>query len=277
MRILVTGSAGMIGSNIARLLDSPDLCDKRFGWDARDVRDSYDLIYDCAASTRGIGSDDFLETAQVPLNLVQQTKHIVYLSSSCVYHDSATLPTLEYEGFVDEPESANRGYGWAKRVGELACRYSGIKSTILRLSNIYGPSYDWSNPIKHVIPALIERMLAGENPLVVWGSGEQTRSFMYEEDVAEIIVRLSRHEGTFNLGGQETTIQELVTLLAEITGYKGHIVYDKSKPEGPARKSQSTERLQKALGKWKVTPLKEGLEKTVRAAKRNHRTLEPAY
>jgi|HubBroStandDraft_6_1064221.scaffolds.fasta_scaffold00134_36 nucleoside-diphosphate-sugar epimerase len=269
MRVLVAGSAGLIGSNVVRILRDngicPDLCDKRFGWDARDVRDGYDLIYDCAAPTRGIGSHDFLETAQVPLNLVQQTDHIVYLSSSCVYPDTASVPTPEAEGFNGEPEEANRGYGWAKRVGELACRYSDVKATIVRPSNIYGPSYDWTNPVKHVIPALVERMLTGESPLVVWGNGQQTRSFMYEDDCALLIVRLAEHEGTFNLGGEESTIQELAEMLADITDYRGEIVYDKSKPEGPARKAQKTEKLEMALGSWKVTPLREGLERTVHA------------
>jgi nucleoside-diphosphate-sugar epimerase len=275
VRILVAGSAGMIGSNVARLLDNPDLCDKKSGWDARDVRDRYDLIYDCASYTRGIGNEEFLETAQIPLNLAQQTKHLVYLSSSCVYPHYTPMPAMESWGFKDEPESTNLGYGWAKRVGEMACKY--VKSTIARLPNVYGPSYDWSNPEKNVIPALIEKMQRGEDPLIVWGSGEQTRSFLYEEDCARILVRLSEHEGVFNLGGEETSIRELVTLLSEITEYKGKIVYDQSKPEGPKRKALDTSKLRAALVNWKVTPLKEGLAKTVYATARNYRYSQSAH
>jgi nucleoside-diphosphate-sugar epimerase len=281
MRILVAGSEGMIGSNVVRLLrergESPDLCDKKSGWDARDVRDFYDIIYDCASPTRGIGSHDFLETAQIPLNLVQQTAHIVYLSSSCVYPDNATIPTPESEGFLGEPEEANRGYGWAKRAGELACRYSNAKYTILRLGNIYGPSYDWTNPVKHVIPSLIERILSGENPLVVWGSGNQTRSFMYEESCARIILEMSDragNRGVFNAGGQETSIHELVETIAEIVGYEGKIVFDTTKPEGPLRKAQDTNKMDSIVRAH--LSLHTGLERTISAARRNYRVSESA-
>lgn len=289
MRILVAGGGGMIGSNIVRLLDG-----QAFTADLRatrhDLRDTFtcetvarnmDVIYDCAAPTRGIGSHDFSDVARIPLNLLaQRPKHFVYASSSCVYPDNATIPTPEFEGFDAEPEAANRGYGWGKRVGELACRYSGVACTIVRPSNVYGPSYDWSNPVKHVIPSLIEKMLTGRD-LTVWGSGEQTRSFLYEEDCARLMIALSRHTGIFNMPGEEITVRELVTKLANIMCFQGEIHFDTSRPEGPKRKLQDDTKLVSVLPNWEPqVSLDEGLRRTIEAASdayRNHQLSQSAH
>lgn len=280
MRILVTGAAGMIGSSICRFLDEQERAyiPTDIRTDQRDLRelfqcqvmaDDVDMIFDCAAPTRGIGSNDFLETSAIPVNLLScKPKHYVYLSSSCVYPDAAPLPTTEDWGFSAWPESANQGYGWAKRMGELACKYSGSACTIVRPSNVYGPSYRWDQPIKHVIPSLIERMLAGENPLVVWGSGEQTRSFIYEDDCADLILRLSHHVGTFNIPGEEVPIKDLVDVIARTVGYIGKIEFDTTRPEGPKRKAQDWTNLRSVLPDWKSkVPVYEGLLRTVEAAR----------
>lgn len=272
----------MIGSNVAKLLPDCKVRDLKNCWDLRDPNDCIgmegNVVFDLAAPTRGIGSDDFSDAARVPLNiLAAKPKHFIYASSSCVYPDGASVPTPEAFGFLLDPERANQGYGWAKRVGELACRYSDIPCTIVRPSNIYGPSYDWSNPTKHVIPSLIERMLRGDDPLVVWGDGHQTRSFMYEEDCASLIVALSKHQGTFNLGGDEVPIGYVVAILAQMLDYKGKVVFDDTKPVGPRRKAQDTTKIHSVLGAIVSTPLEEGLRRTVLAAQRNYRTLQPAH
>lgn len=267
----------MIGSNIKRLLGNCAVADLLTGSDLLEnwhFSPRPELIFDCAAPTQGIGSDDFMDAARIPLNLLSTKPAIyVYASSSCVYPDGIILPATEEWGLAGEPEEANRGYGWAKRVGELACKYSGVPCTIVRLANIYGPSYDWSKPHKHVIPSLIEKMLRGDDPLIVWGSGNQTRSFMYEVDCAKRMIALSAHPGTYNMGGVEISIRDIVQLLKGIIGYKGQIVYDLTKPEGPLRKAQSTKKMDKILGPLSITPILKGLELTVESyeAIRNHR------
>ena len=277
MRNIVAGSSGMIGSRVVAMLDAPIRLDLKDGVDLRCFDDHWDsvfegiegnIVFDCAAPTQGIGSDEFLDVARIPMNLLaSRPSKFIYCSSSCVYSDFCEVPTTEDEGILGLPESANRGYGWAKRCGELACKYSGVSCAIVRPSNIYGPSYDWSKEHKHVIPSLITQMLDGVNPLIVWGSGHQSRSFMYEEDCAALIVALSKHEGTFNLGGEEIKIGALAKMIAELVGYKGQIVFDTDKPEGPRRKVQDTTLLNRTLGSVVSTPLEEGLRKTIAAAR----------
>lgn len=275
MRPVVAGGMGMIGSNVAKLLPAPVILDLKNGYDLRDPKDcelaAGALVFDLAAPTEGIGSHNFSDVARIPLNLLaKHPKRYIYVSSSCVYPDTAEVPTEEYEGLASYPESANEGYGWGKRCGELACKYSDVPHTIVRPGNIYGPSYDWSRKHKHVIPALIEKMLRRDETIVVWGDGYQSRSFMYEEDCAKLIVALSKYDGIYNLGGWEMRIGHLVKLLVELTGYQGKIVFDSSKPTGPMRKAQCTKRMERVLGKVVLTPIEEGLRKTIDAMVNSH-------
>ena len=272
----------MIGSCVAALLKDEDciLLDKKGGCDAsrgfeKWFKDS--VVIDCAAPTRGIGSDDFIETAIVPLTILRaQPRYYMYLSSSCVYADWLEKRT-ENAGFYGSPETANQGYGWAKRAGELACHYSGIPHTILRLPNIYGPSYSWDNEPKHFIPAIIEKLEHGDNPLTVWGSGNQVRSFLYETDCAELILEMLWCQGTYNVPGEDATIREVVEDLAAECGYSGKIQFDTSKPEGPKQKTMDCRKMAEVLPYWspKVS-LTDGLRQTFDTY-RNHRVSQPTH
>ncbi|MFZ3211392.1 MAG: NAD-dependent epimerase/dehydratase family protein [Terriglobales bacterium] len=289
MRVLVAGGAGMIGSNIVRLLGpSAVVADVSVdGWDLRNFSvcqmavEGMDAIYDCAARTVGIEyssnhhGEMFYDTAAISLNLLEaarlaNVKKYMVVSSSCVYPDWAQVPVLESDGEPGAPESANLGYGWAKRFAEIQGRlYAeqyGMHVVIVRPGNVYGPSYNWANPEMHVIPSLISKMLGGDDPLTVWGSGQQTRSFLYEEDCARLMIALME-KGTrgeaYNLGGEEVSIGKLTKLLAELCEYTGTIIFDAGKPEGPARKAQNTKKLEMLLGKALLTPLREGLQKTI--------------
>ena len=177
--------------------------------------------------------------------------HVVVTSSSCIYPDDAPVPTPELEPFVRGPEEVNQGYGWAKRIQELASGYfareRGMTITILRPFNMYGGNYPWrSNERAHVIPSLVKRVLDGEDPLVVWGSGEQRRNFLHGRDAAELAVRIVARgaEGPVNVGYEEDTrIADLVALICDVTDRHPKIVFDRSKPDGQARKSADSTRL----------------------------------
>ena len=195
--------------------------------------------------------------------------HVVLTSSSCVYPDDAPVPTPELDPFTGSPEQVNEGYGWAKRIHELAGRYFArerdMNVTILRPFNMYGGNYPWrSNERAHVIPSIVKRVLDGEDPLVVWGSGEQRRNFLHGSDAAELTLRIiaGGANGPVNVGYEEDTrIADLVALVCDVTGRDPQIVFDRSKPDGQARKSADSTRLRAMTDNYvpKVT-LRAGIE-----------------
>lgn len=248
-----------------------------------DVLRGVELFINLAAKASGVGFSrthhgdmliDNVLCGLVPLQAAVRcdVPRIVMTSSSCVYPDDAAIPTPELDAFVGQPEQVNEGYGWAKRVQELAAGYlsreHGAKITILRPFNLYGGNYPWRSTEKaHVIPALVKRVLDGEDPLVVWGSGEQRRNFLHGRDAAEIVRRIieSGADGPVNVGYEEDTrIADLVTLVCEVTGRHPKIVFDRSKPDGQARKSADATRLRGLTGDYiPAVSLREGIEEMV--------------
>jgi GDP-L-fucose synthase len=204
-------------------------------------------------------------------------KEYLYVSSSCVYPQMDSMDHME-EPMAEFgwPETANEGYGWAKRIGERQAQYYArenprLRIVIARPANIYGPSYDWKTYNPHVIPSLILQMLQKKDHIVVWGSGNQTRTFMHERDVAQLIVNLmekGKSGEAYNLGGTEIQIRHLVTGLADICKFKGKISFDTSRPEGPVRKAYDTQKLEPLIKRPPEIPITEGLRETVEAARK---------
>lgn len=197
----------------------------------------------------------------------------VILSSSCVYPDNAPIPTPELDVFTGLPESVNEGYGWAKRIQELAGMYYardyGMKVTIVRPFNLYGANYQWSSEEKaHVIPALIKRIMNGMDPLVVWGSGKQRRNFLHGSDTSRLIIKIIEKDliaTSINIGyDEDTSIAELVDLICEVGGVSPKIIYDTSKPEGHFRKCADATLLRKVTdGYVPRVSLREGIAEMV--------------
>ena len=295
-RVLVGGGCGFLGSYLVPALVAAGarvtVVDNLEGGDASaldpvrhgvafvraDLRDrdacdtvlaEQDLFINLAAKASGVGFSrthhgemlvDNVVCGLVPLQAAARHKlpHVVMTSTSCVYPDDAPVPTPELDAFVGLPEQVNEGYGWAKRVQELAAGYfareQGMKITILRPFNMYGANYPWRSMEKaHVIPAVVKRVLDGEDPLVVWGSGEQRRNFLHGRDAAEVILRViaSGAEGAVNIGYEEDTrIADLVALICEVTGRRPRIEFDRSRPDGQARKSADATRLRSLTGDY---------------------------
>lgn len=243
----------------------------------------HDLFINLAAKTSGVGFSrahhgemfvDNVLCGLVPLDAARRhgMGQVVMTSSSCIYPDDVEVPTPELDACVGAPESVNEGYGWAKRVQELGAGYFareyGMTITMLRPFNLYGANYPWRSLDKaHVIPALVKRVLDGEDPLVVWGSGDQRRNFLHGRDAAELILRLAAGvaEGPVNLGYEEDTrIADLVTLICDVTDRHPRIVFDRSRPDGQARKSADATRLRALTGGYepRVT-LRQGVEEMV--------------
>jgi nucleoside-diphosphate-sugar epimerase len=320
--VLVTGGAGLIGSylvehllrdgarvRVADNLDSGSLNNLSGSLDSievaklnlrdpeacRQAAQGMDAVFDLAARTVGIGysikhhGEMFYDSLTISMNMMEAARQAgveryLVTSSSCVYPDGSPIPTPEEAAEVNNPEAANAGYGWAKRMAELQgmfyAREYGMKVAIVRLVNAYGPRYHWDHEEPHVIPSLIQQMVAGKDPLFIWGSGRQTRSFIHASDIAALMKLALERAATaepMNIGSpEETTISDLVSTLTEIVGFKGKIIYDTSKPEGPARKGLDLSRQRSLIGDFRPQfTLRQGLSQTVDAA-REHQAASAA-
>jgi nucleoside-diphosphate-sugar epimerase len=251
------------------------LCDEALG--------GHDVFINLAANASGIEFSrkhhgqmlvDNVMCGLVPLEAAQRqdVKRVVVTSSACVYRDDVPVPTKEEHAFGGTPELVNEGYGWAKRVQELAAGYfaadCGMNITILRPFNLYGANYMVRSLARaHVIPALVRRVLDGEDPLVVWGSGTQSRNFLHGRDAAEIVLRIitSGAGGPVNVGYEdEITIAELATLICDVAGRRPQIVFDRSRPDGQARKAADSTRLRALTGDYRPrVTLRQGIEEIV--------------
>lgn len=199
-------------------------------------------------------------------------KRLVFLGSSCIYPKHAPQPIREEALLTGAIEPTNEPYAIAKIAGlkltESYRRQFGVDYVSVMPTNLYGPGDNYHPEHSHVIAALIRRIheakLENKPEVVVWGTGTPRREFLYVDDLAEAIVMvLDRYSDDMhiNIGsGEDITITELARLVAQVVGYSGAIVYDRSKPDGTPRKLLDTSRI-KALGWAPTTPLEQGLQK----------------
>ncbi|MSP90507.1 MAG: NAD-dependent epimerase/dehydratase family protein [Myxococcales bacterium] len=201
-----------------------------------------------------------------------QVGRVLVTSSACVYPRFCKLPTPESEGFEGRPEPTNAGYGWAKRMEEfLAGAYAnefGMSVAVARPYNAYGPRDDFDPASSHVIPALVRKAFEpGGGELVVWGSGRQSRSFLYVTDFADGLIRICERapdaEPT-NVGAdEETTIGAVAEAIARLAGTGKRVVFDTGKPEGQPRRHCDVARLESLYDFRARVPLADGLARTV--------------
>lgn len=201
---------------------------------------------------------------------VNNVERFITISSACVYPRYCTIPTPEEEGLKDEPEPTNQGYGWAKRMEEFLSMWYrkefGMKIAIGRPYNAYGPRDNFNPESSHVIPALIKKIVEAEESIEVWGSGEQSRSFIYATDFAMGLKRLAEimPEETINIGAdEEIKIKNLIFLIKELTNRDIKIKFDTSKPEGQPRRKCDTTRAQNILGFKTQVSIRDGLKDTI--------------
>jgi GDP-L-fucose synthase len=191
------------------------------------------------------------------------------------------VPFIEEDLWSGYPEETNAPYGLAKKmllVQSQAYRQQyNFNSIFLLLVNLYGPRDNFSTESSHVIPALIKKCFdaikEGKDEIVVWGTGKATREFLYVEDAAEgIILAAEKYNKSepVNLGsGFEISIKDLAGMIAELTGFKGRIVWDKTKPDGQPRRYLDTIKAYKEFGFKAETSLEKGLKKVVEWYKNN--------
>jgi GDP-L-fucose synthase len=291
-KILITGSTGMVGSAVVRIL-------KELGYNnlltpprkevdlvnPQDVQAYFayhkpEYVFLIAAKVGGIHANMTYRADFIFDNLMMQSntinackennvKKVLFVSSGCVYPKYAENPISEEAMLTGLLEPSNEHYSIAKIAGIKMCEaYNmqyGLEYAVVIPNNIYGPGDNYHPENSHVMASLIRKFHEAKQngtDVEIWGSGKQMREFVYVEDVAKACVSLidSSYIGAYNCSSEhEITIKDLAELVAEILEFKGNIVYNTDKPEGHPRKGFSCTKL-KQTGWDASTSLREGIQ-----------------
>jgi GDP-L-fucose synthase len=291
--VLVTGGGGFLGSHIVeRLRERGDevIAARRADYDLTSFDGAQrlfanaqpELVFHLAAEVGGIGANranpgrywyaNLVMGAHVlELARVHSVGKLVVAGTVCSYPKFTPVPFREEELWNGYPEETNAPYGVAKKsvlVGAQAYREQyGIDAIFLLPANLYGPRDNFDLETSHVIPALVRKMLEGQDEVVLWGDGSPTREFLFVEDAADgFVLAADRYDGSepVNLGtGAEISIRELAETIADLTGFGGEIVWDESMPNGQPRRSLDASRAEQLFGFRAHTALRDGLAQTI--------------
>jgi len=308
-RITITGARGFLGTHLlkkfkskgCRNIEIADLPEYNLT-DINAIRRMYeetkpDVVIHLAAKVGGIGFnqekpaelfyDNLIMGAQLLHEAhIRKIEKFVALGTVCAYPKFTPTPFREEDIWNGYPEETNAPYGLAKKmmlVQSQAYRQQyGFNSVFLLPVNLYGPGDNFDSRSSHVIPALIKKCFEAidrqSDQLEVWGTGSATREFFYVEDAAEAIylaTLLYDKSDPVNLGsGFEISIKDLTTLIAELTGFSGRIVWDSSKPDGQPKRMLDTSKALKEFGFIAKTDIRTGLTKTIDWYKKNRHLLK---
>jgi GDP-L-fucose synthase len=299
-RFVVTGGAGFLGRFVCDRLRRRGVSEDRLFVPRRrdydltreaDVQRLYDdarpdVVIHLAAEVGGIGANRdhpgrfFFANMAMGLHLIEFGRQrglsrFVQTGTVCAYPKFAPVPFREADLWNGYPEETNAPYGVAKKALFVMLdgyrREYGLASSVVVPVNLYGPHDNFDMHTSHVIPALIRKCIEardrGDETITCWGSGGASREFLYVEDAADAIVLAAERvedPDPINLGtGREITIRDLVELIARLTGFRGRIEWDTSKPDGQPRRCLDTSRARHRLGWQARVDLEEGLKRTI--------------
>jgi GDP-L-fucose synthase len=245
-----------------------------------------DIVIHLAAVVGGIGANRdspgrfFFENVMLGALTMEcarrsGVKKFVGIGTICAYPRLAPVPFLERDLWNGYPEETNAPYGIAKKMllvqGQAYRQEYGFNAIHLLPVNLYGPHDNFDPKTSHVIPALIRKCVdaveTGAPEVVCWGTGNATREFLFVEDCARaIVLATERYDDPepVNLGaGFEIGIRDLAELIAEQTGFKGTLAFDRSKPDGQPRRMLDVTRAEKRFGFKATTDFRAGLRCTI--------------
>ena len=297
-KILLTGKSGFLGGHVyegllKRGILKKDIftpSSKEFNlkeWkNCLKATKNQNIVIHLAAKIGGIGfnkekpAELFYDNALMGIQLMEAARlngveKVVTIGTVCAYPKNAPIPFKETSLWDGYPEEVTAPYGMAKKMllvqGKAYFDQYKFKSIFLLPVNLYGPGDHFESKHSHVMPALIKRIvdarLDNAKEIIVWGTGKATREFLYVKDAARgIILATERYEklDPVNLGsGVETSIKKLVETISKIAGYKGRIIWDKTKPDGVMRRKLNVSKAEREFGFKAKTDLKTGIKETI--------------
>ncbi|HVD01179.1 MAG TPA: GDP-L-fucose synthase [Candidatus Dormibacteraeota bacterium] len=296
-RVTVTGGRGFLGQPVVRLLEGLDakvatFASREYNLTRQaDVARMYEdqrpeVVIHLAAKVGGIGANRdnpgsfFYENAVMGIELMEQARlngvaKFVQVGTVCAYPKFAPIPFSEDDLWNGYPEETNAPYGLAKKMllvqAQAYRQQYGFDAIYLLPVNLYGPGDNVDLHNSHVIPAMIRKCIeardSGAASVEVWGTGTPTREFLYVDDAARGIVEAAERydkPDPVNLGSSvEISIKDLVELIVDLTGFKGEVDWDRTKPDGQPRRKLNVERAWKEFGFRSSTDFRDGLRKTI--------------
>jgi GDP-L-fucose synthase len=296
--IFIAGHRGLVGSAIHRKLAAEGFSNlivrgrseldltRQADTEAFFAEHRPEYVFLSAAKVGGILANNTYRADFIRDNLLIQTnvidaayrngvRKLLFLGSSCIYPKFAPQPMKEEHLLTGVLEPTNEPYAVAKIAGIVMVdsyrRQYGMNGISLMPTNLYGPGDDFNLQTSHVLSALLRKFheaKAADAPTVtVWGTGTPRREFLHVDDLADAALHLMLHyddAGIVNVGvGEDLSIGELASLIRDVVGFEGEIVYDTEKPDGTPRKLLDVSRLHTTGWKARIG-LREGIESTYR-------------
>ena len=297
-RVLVTGGKGFVGRALLRELDTRGADDvispSSVEYDLTvpgDVSRCFaetepELVIHLAARVGGIGANRerpaelYLSNLLMGTYLIEEahrrdTPKTVVVGTICSYPKHTPVPFREATFWDGYPEETNAPYGVAKKAllvhAQANREQYGQNAVYLMPTNLYGPGDKFHSAVSHVIPALVKKFVEAherrDGEVVVWGTGAATREFLFVDDAARGIALAAEHYNggePMNLGsGVELPIKELATIIADVVGFQGELVWDTTKPDGQPRRQLDTSFAAHEIGFEAATSFADGLAQTV--------------
>jgi GDP-L-fucose synthase len=293
--VVVTGGAGFLGKPTVRMLSElgagvraprsaeHDLTDPVA---CKEALEGADVVVHLAANVGGIGFNRrnpgplARDNTAMGLNVFEACRELgvdklVAACSVCAYPKFTPVPFKEDDLWSGYPEESNAPYGLAKKMlivfSDAYRRQYGLDSCVPVIANLYGPEDNFDLEDSHVIAAMVNKYVSatenGDAEVVLWGTGEPSREFLYVDDAARAMILAAEHADSsapFNVGtGIETKIRDLADLVAAAAGFEGETVWNTSRPDGQPVRYLDVTRATEKIGFSAEVPLDEGLRRTV--------------